>query len=86
IAALGGDVLMQQPVVVNMGKEIGRVKEATSPDEDAPQWGKLDVRAPLWEAATAVGYMEAGAELFIVRNPEALQQAKTAVEALWPKA
>lgn len=86
IAALSGDILMQQPVLVNMGKEIGRVKEATSPDEDAPQWGKLDVRAPLWEAATAVGYMEAGAELFIMRNPEALQQAKTAVEALWPKA
>lgn len=86
IAALGGDKLLQQPVVVNIGKEIGRVKEAVSPDEDAPLWGRRAVRAPLWEAATAVAYMEAGAELFVMRNPEALAQAKAAAQAMWPKA
>jgi acetyl-CoA decarbonylase/synthase complex subunit delta len=84
-AGLGGDVLMQQPVVVNLGKEIGRVKEATSPQEEAPEWGRVEVRAPLWEAATAVGYVEAGAELLVMRNPEALQQAKEAMEVMWPK-
>ncbi len=86
IAALGGDRLLQQPVVVNIGKEIGRVKEAVSPVEDAPEWGAREVRAPLWETGTAIAYLEAGAELFIMRNPEALAQAKAAVEAMWPKA
>ena len=86
LAALSGDALMQQPVIVNLGKEIGRVKEAVSPDDEAPQWGNLEVRAPLWEAATAMGYIHAGAELLVLRNPEALQQAREAIEAVWPKA
>jgi len=86
IAALGGDRLLQQPVVVNIGKEIGRVKEAVQPTEEAPEWGRREVRAPLWEAATALAYLEAGAELFVMRNPEALAQAKAAVDAMWPKA
>ncbi|MHC4592441.1 MAG: acetyl-CoA decarbonylase/synthase complex subunit delta [Planctomycetota bacterium] len=86
IAALGGDTLMQQPVIVNLGKEIGRVKEAVSPEDQAPEWGSLEVRAVLWEAATAIGYLDAGTELFVMRNPEALQQAKTAMNTMWPKA
>lgn len=86
IAALSGDTLLQQPVIVNIGKEVGRVKEAVSTEEENPQWGRLGVRAPLWEAATAIGYVEAGAELLVLRNPEALQQAKEALEAMWPKA
>ncbi len=85
IAALGGDALMCTPIMVNLGKEIGRVKEAVAPDEEAPAWGKLDVRAPLWEAATAIGYLAAGTELFVMRNPEALQQARAAVATMWPK-
>lgn len=84
LAGLSGDGLMQQPVIVNLGKEIGRVKEAVAPAEQVPEWGKLEVRAPLWEAATAIGYVHAGAELLVVRNPEALQQAKAAVRAVWP--
>ncbi len=84
-AALSGDTLMQQPVVINMGAEIGRVKEATSTAEEVPEWGSVEVRAPLWESATAIGYVEAGAELLVMRNPEALRQAKTAIEAMWPK-
>ena len=86
LAALSGDRLMQPPVMVNMGKEIGRVKEAVSPDQDAPEWGRLEVRAPLWESATALSYIHAGAELLILRNPEALRQTREAVEAIWPKA
>jgi acetyl-CoA decarbonylase/synthase complex subunit delta len=85
IAALGGDTLMCTPVMVNLGKEIGRVKEAVAPEEDMPQWGKLQARAPLWESATAIGYLAAGAELFVMRNPEALQQAKAAAQTMWPK-
>ncbi|MGD2175122.1 MAG: acetyl-CoA decarbonylase/synthase complex subunit delta [Candidatus Brocadiaceae bacterium] len=86
IAALGGDRLLQQPVLVNVGKEIGRVKEAVSPQEETPEWGDRTIRAPLWESASAISYMEAGTELVIMRNPEALAQARAAAEAMWPSA
>ncbi|KPK61947.1 MAG: hypothetical protein AMK73_07150 [Planctomycetes bacterium SM23_32] len=85
VAALSGDALMQTPVVVNLGKEIGRVKEAVSPADENPQWGDLAARALLWEAATAICYVQAGTELLIMRNPEALQQAKAAIERIWPQ-
>ncbi|MCD6417119.1 MAG: acetyl-CoA decarbonylase/synthase complex subunit delta [Planctomycetes bacterium] len=84
IAALSGDRLLQQPVLVNIGKEIGRVKEAVSPAQADPQWGSHEVRAPLWESASAISYVESGAELLVLRNPEALRQAKTAIESMWP--
>jgi len=82
-AALGGDRLVQQPLVVDIGKEIGRVKEAVTPQEQEPAWGAVQVRTPLWEAATAISYLESGAELFILRNPVALQQAKEAISKMW---
>jgi acetyl-CoA decarbonylase/synthase complex subunit delta len=84
-AALSGDALMSPPIMVNMGKEIGRVKEAVAPDDAVPQWGKRQRRALLWESATVIGYLEAGTELFVLRNPEALQQAKAAAETMWPR-
>jgi acetyl-CoA decarbonylase/synthase complex subunit delta len=86
IAALSGDKLMQPPVIVNMGKEIGRVKEAVSPDDENPEWGELAVRAPLWEAGTALAYVHSGAELLVLRNPGALQQTRQAIDAVWPGA
>jgi len=85
LAALGGDKLLQQPVLLNVGEETSRVKEASTPQEAAPAWGPLEVRAPLWEAATTLGLLEAGGEIFVLRNPEALAQAKEAVKSLWPK-
>ncbi len=84
IAALSGDRLLQQPILVNIGREIGRVKEAVAREEDAPAWGSRAVRAPLWESATAVSYVEAGCELLILRNPEALAQTRAVIQAMWP--
>ncbi len=85
-AALAGDRLLQQPVIVDLGREIGRVKEAVSPEAENPEWGEVALRAPLWESASAISYVESGAELVVMRNPEALEQARTAVQAMWPGA
>ena len=84
LAALDGDKQLQQPVIVNLGREIGRVKKACQPEEEAPQFGPVEVRTPLWEAQTALTYLEAGAELFVMRNPEALAEAKDIALDLWP--
>lgn len=85
LAALSGDKLLQQPIMLNVGEEIGRVKEAKTPEQEEPSWGSLDARAPLWEAATVLGLMEAGGELFVLRNPEALGMIRDTVKTLWPK-
>ena len=86
LAALTGDKLLQQPIVQNVGPEIARVKEAKTPAEEEPGWGSVAIRAPLWEASTVLGLLEAGGELFVLRNPEALAQAKELVARLWPGA
>ena len=86
LAALGGDRLLQQPVLLNVGEEVCRVKEAKTPEDEEPIWGSVQIRAPLWEAATVLGLVEAGGELFVLRNPEALAQAREAVDRKWPKA
>jgi len=85
LAALSGDKLLQQPVLLNVGEEIGRVKEARTSEEEEPSWGPMTVRAPLWEAATTISLLEAGGSLFVLRNPEALAQTREAVGRMWPK-
>jgi len=85
LAGLSGDKLMQQPVLLNVGEEVCRVKEAKMSEQEEAGWGPVQTRAPLWEAATVVGLMEAGGELFVLRNPEALGQAKEAAARLWPR-
>lgn len=84
LAALGGDKLLQQPVLLNVGEEIGRVKEAKTSEEEEPTWGPVGKRAPLWEAATTIGMLHAGGGMFVLRNPEALAQVKDAIGRLWP--
>ncbi len=79
-AALNGDKLLQQPITVSIGEQTGRVKEAKASEEEYPTWGSRAIRAPLWEAATAVGLLEAGASLCVLRNPEALKQLVDATE------
>ncbi|MFP4027875.1 MAG: acetyl-CoA decarbonylase/synthase complex subunit delta [Candidatus Brocadiia bacterium] len=84
-AALQGDKLMQQPIVLNVGAETGRVKEAKTPEEEEPSWGSEKIRAPLWEAASVLGLAEAGGELFVLRNPEAMEQAREMLDEMWPE-
>ncbi len=86
LAGLSGDKLLQQPFVLTVGEETCRVKEAKTPEEEEPSWGSVRARAPLWEAATALGLLDAGGELFVLRNPEALAQLREALDRIWPKA
>ena len=85
LAALGGDKLLQQPFLLNVGEEAARVKEGKASEQEEPRWGPLSVRAPLWETATALGLLEAGGSLFVLRNPAALALAKQLLARMWPK-
>ncbi|MCU0722676.1 MAG: acetyl-CoA decarbonylase/synthase complex subunit delta, partial [Planctomycetes bacterium] len=73
LAALGGDRMMAMPLVVLVGPECMRAKEAKAPVAEAPAWGPQEDRAVGWEVATAVGYALAGADLLVMSHPAALR-------------
>jgi len=79
LAALSGDRLMAQPVLLDVGYEAWRAKEARS--EEAA-WGPLDYRGPTWEAVTATDLLQGGADLLILRHPKALQAVRTTISQL----
>lgn len=82
LAGLGGDKLLAQPVLCDVGFEAWRAKEAKAPpfdcvtDETRPLWGEM------WEAATAVALLQSGAEILMMRHPEAIKRVKESIDRL----
>jgi acetyl-CoA decarbonylase/synthase complex subunit delta len=82
LAALTGDKLMAQPVILDVGHESWRAKEARSGDEFAELWGPAENRGPAWEAVTACNLLQGGADILIMRHPKAVEAVRTAVGQL----
>ncbi|MGC8861633.1 MAG: CO dehydrogenase/acetyl-CoA synthase subunit delta [Armatimonadota bacterium] len=82
LAALTGDKMMSPPVVCQIGQEAWRAKEAKATTEEAPQWGDAEKRGPMWEAMTAITLLQAGADLLIMRHPDAVALVKKAIDEL----
>lgn len=82
LGALGGDKMLSQPVICQVGYEAWRAKEAVAPEADFPNWGVQADRAILWEAMTAAGLLQGGAHIMVLRHPEAVRLFKKNVEAL----
>ena len=82
IDALGGDGMLAFPMLVNPGYESARVKEARAPEDDNPEWGDLARRGLYWEVATAMALLSAGADLFILHHPEAVNTVRQAIEEM----
>jgi len=80
IAGLGGDQLLQQPVISDVGAEAWRAKEARADDEDVPGLGAAERRGPLWEGITATNLLQAGGDIFVMRHPEAIEMLQKAIE------
>ena len=83
LAALSGDRLMAQPVLLDVGYEAWRSKEARSGDEVAELWGPMAARGPAWEAVTAADLLQGGADLIILRHPKALEAVRNMIEELF---
>ena len=73
IAGLKGDRVVAMPMLCDIGVEVWSVKEAKAPESEVPGWGDVEARGPMWEAATATTYLLAGADLLIMRHPEAVR-------------
>lgn len=83
LAALAqGDEVMQPPMFGDVGMYVWKIKETQAEEEALPEWGSLEERAVLWEAMTAVGLMLAGAELFVMRHPRAVEMVERFVDEM----
>lgn len=73
LAALAqNDATMQTPMLADVGSYVWKVKETVAPEADLPEWGELPARGVVWEAVTATSFLLAGAELLIMRHPDAV--------------
>jgi acetyl-CoA decarbonylase/synthase complex subunit delta len=80
VAGLKGDKLMATPQICDVGGEIYRIKEAVVDEDVLPGWGALSKRGPMWEAACAGVYLQAGADILIMAHPEAIKTTQTTIQ------
>lgn len=67
------DERLQFPILCNMAKEVWKTKEAKTKTEEAPPLGDAKRRGILMEAITAVMLLLAGADVLVMRHPEAIK-------------
>ena len=77
-----GDDKLQLPIINNLGNEIWKCKEAKQSADEAPTLGDPERRGILMEAVGAVSYLLAGADILIMRHPEAIKMAKAYIDLL----
>jgi len=66
------DERLQFPILCNLAKEVWKTKEAKAKTEDAPVLGDAAKRGVLMEAMTAQLLLMAGADILVMRHPEAI--------------
>jgi len=76
LAALTGDSMTQQPMIVTPGEEVWKVKEAKVGSGVPENWGDWETRALEWEAITAATLIHSGADIVVIRHPQTLQRLK----------
>lgn len=82
IAALSGDSMTQQPMIVFAGEESWRQKESRAGEGVPAQWGDWAQRGITWETSTAVALLESGADIVVVRHPETLRITRQTIDGL----
>jgi acetyl-CoA decarbonylase/synthase complex subunit delta len=76
LAALQGDTMTQQPMIVTPGEEAWKAKEAKVAEGVPESWGDWQTRAINWETLTASSLVHAGADLIVLRHPESLARLR----------
>ena len=67
------DEKLQFPVICNIAKETWKIKEVHISTEEEPKLGDAKKRGILWEAMSAMVLLLAGADVLIMRHPEAIK-------------
>jgi acetyl-CoA decarbonylase/synthase, CODH/ACS complex subunit delta len=76
------DVKLQSPLICNLANEVWKTKEAKTKKEDNPKLGDSKKRAILMEGVTAMSLSVAGANILIMRHPEAVTLVKDMLQEL----
>lgn len=77
-----GDTQLQVPIFTYIGVENWKCKEAKQTAEEAPELGDPEKRGYLMEAVTAVCMLVAGANMVVLRHPEAVRLTKWFIEGM----
>lgn len=76
------DDKLQQPIIANVANETWKCKESNLSNEDAPELGDAAQRGVLMEAITAVDLLLAGADVVIMRHPDAVKLVRTYISKM----
>jgi acetyl-CoA decarbonylase/synthase complex subunit delta len=76
------DDKLQFPIIGNLSKEVWKTKEAKIPTEDDPKLGDAKKRGILMEAISATVLFLAGADVLIMRHPEAIKLVRETISEL----
>ncbi len=76
------DEKLQRPVICNMAHEVWKTKEAKLSEEEAPELGDAAKRGILMEAVTAVSLLMAGANVLMMRHPEAVKLVRNFISQM----
>lgn len=82
LAGLQGDKAMAMPILCDIASQAWAVKEAKASADEVPEWGDPRLRGPMWEAATAYVYLMAGADILVMRHPQAARAVQDMVRRL----
>jgi acetyl-CoA decarbonylase/synthase complex subunit delta len=76
------DEKLQFPIICNVAKEVWKTKEAKLSTEDDPNLGDARKRGILMEAISATVLLLAGADVLIMRHPEAIKLVQEMIAEL----
>ena len=82
LAALQGDGMTQQPMIVTPGEEAWKAKEAKVGEGVPAAWGDWSARAVNWETTTATALIHAGADVVVLRHPDSVKRIRALIEGL----
>jgi len=76
------DEKLQFPLICNLAKEAWKTKEVKTPTEEDPTLGDAKKRGILMEAMSATVLLLAGADVLIMRHPEAIKLVRETIAEL----
>ena len=82
LAALMGDAMTSMPMICTVGEEAWKAKEAKATDGVPKNWGDHQTRAIMWEELTAIGLLNSGADILVLRHPKVVELMKATISRL----
>ena len=79
------DKKLQFPMLANFATDVWKKKEAKTTQEEDPKLGDVEKRGILLEALTGITLLLAGADILVMRHPEAVKLVRQAINNLIPQ-